>query len=231
MCTLVCFTACACQSPTRVPAAVGVLWGLCGVGHTPLRGARCTACGAAAALWLGLCIMERLRGPHHRGPRCSRAVAAPALPDQVLGCYHRTSVCAACSADDKSEWLSCGAAMVWRDQYQLNMPSSSAVPPHRRQASNHECAFARYQRGSEVCQKLAESLAHLTGSEERELFDFGRRAGEAAPLMLILDRRDDPVTPLLQQWTFQVARHESLWRDAASAAMACMQAASTLPLV
>jgi vacuolar protein sorting-associated protein 45 len=59
-----------------------------------------------------------------------------------------------------------------------------------------------------VCQKLAESLAHLTGSEERELFDFGRRAGEAAPLMLILDRRDDPVTPLLQQWTFQVAIRE-----------------------
>ena len=78
----------------------------------------------------------------------------------------------------------------------------------RRKATHGYACYAccaRYQRGSEVCQKLAESLAHLTGSEERELFDFGRRAGEAAPLMLILDRRDDPVTPLLQQWTFQVA--------------------------
>ncbi len=77
----------------------------------------------------------------------------------------------------------------------------------------HLMPCARYQRGSEVCQKLGESLAHLTGSEERELFDFGRRAGEAAPLMLILDRRDDPVTPLLLQWTFQVCmsvhRHKS----------------------
>ena len=33
----------------------------------------------------------------------------------------------------------------------------------------------RYQRGSEVCEKLARSLDHLTGVEERELFDFGRR--------------------------------------------------------
>ena len=33
----------------------------------------------------------------------------------------------------------------------------------------------RYQRGSEVCEKLARSLEHLTGVEERELFDFGRR--------------------------------------------------------
>jgi vacuolar protein sorting-associated protein 45 len=81
----------------------------------------------------------------------------------------------------------------------------------------HVAPCARYQRGSEVCQKLAESLAHLTGSEERELFDFGRRAGEAAPLMLILDRRDDPVTPLLLQWTFQVSanRAEALRAEAA----------------
>lgn len=65
----------------------------------------------------------------------------------------------------------------------------------------------RYQRGSEICEKLAGSLEHLTGTEERELFDFGRRSGEAAPLMLLLDRRDDPVTPFLQQWTFQVCAY------------------------
>lgn len=46
----------------------------------------------------------------------------------------------------------------------------------------------RYQRGSDVCEKLAKSLEHLTGSEERELFDFGRRSGDSAPLMLLLDR-------------------------------------------
>mmetsp|Transcript_18589 Transcript_18589/g.56139 ORF Transcript_18589/g.56139 Transcript_18589/m.56139 type:complete len:583 (+) Transcript_18589:324-2072(+) len=68
----------------------------------------------------------------------------------------------------------------------------------------------RYQRGSEVCQKLGESLEYLTGQEDRGLFDFGRRAGEPAPLMLLLDRRDDPVTPLLLQWTFQAMVAELL---------------------
>ena len=41
----------------------------------------------------------------------------------------------------------------------------------------------RYQRGSEMCEKLAKALDHLTNSEDRELFDFGRRAGEASPLV------------------------------------------------
>ncbi|KAL4433463.1 hypothetical protein ABPG77_010316 [Micractinium sp. CCAP 211/92] len=65
----------------------------------------------------------------------------------------------------------------------------------------------RYQRGSEICERFAQSLHHLTAIEERELFDFGSR-GEAAPVLLVLDRRDDPVTPLLSQWTYQAMVHE-----------------------
>ena len=62
-----------------------------------------------------------------------------------------------------------------------------------------------YQRGSEICERFAASLHHLTAVEERELFDFGSRGGsEGAPVLLVLDRRDDPVTPLLSQWTYQV---------------------------
>lgn len=38
--------------------------------------------------------------------------------------------------------------------------------------------------------------------QESGLFDF--RRAEVAPLLLIIDRRDDPVTPLLNQWTYQV---------------------------
>lgn len=59
-----------------------------------------------------------------------------------------------------------------------------------------------------MCEKLAQSLAHLTCVEERELFDFGARGGDTAPVVLLLDRRDDPVTPLLLQWTFQAMVHE-----------------------
>ena len=38
---------------------------------------------------------------------------------------------------------------------------------------------------------------------ERTLFEFGNRRG-GAPLLLILDRKSDPITPLLTQWTYQV---------------------------
>ncbi|KAF5199472.1 Vacuolar protein sorting-associated protein 45-like protein [Thalictrum thalictroides] len=43
---------------------------------------------------------------------------------------------------------------------------------------------------------------------EREsgLFDFRRT--EVSPLLLVVDRRDDPVTPLLNQWTYQAMVHE-----------------------
>lgn len=68
----------------------------------------------------------------------------------------------------------------------------------------------RYQQRSELATNLAKSLHHLTNVEQRELFDFGSRAGETAPLLLILDRKDDPVTPLLTQWTYQAMIHDIL---------------------
>lgn len=43
---------------------------------------------------------------------------------------------------------------------------------------------------------------------ESALFDF--RLTQVAPLLLILDRRNDPVTPLLSQWTYQAMVHELL---------------------
>ena len=59
-----------------------------------------------------------------------------------------------------------------------------------------------------MCEKLALALNHLTTEEERALFDFGSRAADESPLVLILDRKDDPVTPLLLQWTYQAMVHE-----------------------
>jgi vacuolar protein sorting-associated protein 45 len=43
-------------------------------------------------------------------------------------------------------------------------------------------------------------------SKDSALFDF--RQNEIAPMLLILDRREDPVTPLLNQWTYQAMVHE-----------------------
>ncbi|KAH7447578.1 hypothetical protein KP509_01G112400 [Ceratopteris richardii] len=64
----------------------------------------------------------------------------------------------------------------------------------------------RYQRTSEISRRLANELARLMYEEESHLFDFRRT--EMSPLLLIIDRRDDPVTPLLNQWTYQAMVHE-----------------------
>jgi len=63
----------------------------------------------------------------------------------------------------------------------------------------------RYQNSSEMARKLAESVRN-TISRDANLFDF--RQNDIAPVLLILDRREDPITPLLNQWTYQAMVHE-----------------------
>lgn len=61
-------------------------------------------------------------------------------------------------------------------------------------------------------------MSHSEGQEECSFFAelrlrcYRRRAQFMSnrPLVLILDRRDDPVTPLLSQWTYQAMVHELL---------------------
>eukprot|EP00762_Andalucia_godoyi_P002215 ANDGO_07494.mRNA.1 Vacuolar protein sorting-associated protein 45 len=62
----------------------------------------------------------------------------------------------------------------------------------------------RYSKGSSLAQGLATELT-LRMDQEASLFDF--RASRT-PLLLILDRREDPVTPLLNQWFYQAMAHE-----------------------
>lgn len=44
----------------------------------------------------------------------------------------------------------------------------------------------------------------------RSLFDTLPPPNDSGTLLLILDRRNDPVTPLLTQWTYQAMVHEQL---------------------
>ncbi|MED6209023.1 vacuolar protein sorting-associated protein 45 [Stylosanthes scabra] len=64
----------------------------------------------------------------------------------------------------------------------------------------------RYQRTSDIAKRIAHETNKLMYQEESGLFDFRRT--EVSPLLLVLDRRDDPVTPLLNQWTYQAMVHE-----------------------
>lgn len=65
----------------------------------------------------------------------------------------------------------------------------------------------RYEKNSLLARKLATEVRyHVT--QEEQLFNFRRT--DTPPILLILDRRDDPITPLLTQWTYQAMVHELL---------------------
>ena len=66
----------------------------------------------------------------------------------------------------------------------------------------------RYTEGSLPSQKLADRI-HNQMNKESSLFDFHGR-NTLKPVLLILDRRDDSLTPLLNQWTYQAMVHELL---------------------
>lgn len=68
----------------------------------------------------------------------------------------------------------------------------------------------RYEKNSLLCRKLATEVRYATTQEE-QLFDF--RKPDTPPILLLVDRRDDPVTPLLTQWTYQAMVHELLGID------------------
>ncbi|XP_034828183.1 vacuolar protein sorting-associated protein 45 [Maniola hyperantus] len=69
----------------------------------------------------------------------------------------------------------------------------------------------RYEAGSEACSRLAERVRELV-RREAVLMDYNIpfNGDVPPPQLLILDRRDDPVTPLLTQWTYQAMVHELL---------------------
>lgn len=72
----------------------------------------------------------------------------------------------------------------------------------------------RYARSSKLCQTLGEDLKKFV-VENKELFSFQSSSGRGSSTgagnectVLLLDRRNDPVTPLLGQWTYQAMVHE-----------------------
>ncbi|SCU99230.1 LANO_0F01200g1_1 [Lachancea nothofagi CBS 11611] len=59
----------------------------------------------------------------------------------------------------------------------------------------------RFEAGSRLTSKLAQEVVHIIDQNERTLFDFPPM--DAPPLLLILDRHRDALTPMLQPWTYQ----------------------------
>ena len=65
----------------------------------------------------------------------------------------------------------------------------------------------RYQGQSELARRLASDLIAAM-EKESDLFTY--RKTNDTTLLLVLDRKDDPITPLLTQWTYQAMVHECL---------------------
>ncbi|KAI9493739.1 Sec1-like protein [Zychaea mexicana] len=63
----------------------------------------------------------------------------------------------------------------------------------------------RYETASPMARQLAQEVQKNI-QREGQLFDF--RRPDTPPVLLILDRRNDPVTPLLSQWTYQAMVHD-----------------------
>ncbi|EPX74573.1 vacuolar sorting protein Vps45 [Schizosaccharomyces octosporus yFS286] len=63
----------------------------------------------------------------------------------------------------------------------------------------------RYDVNSFLSLKLAEEIGYVT-QNETQLFNF--RKSDTPTILLILDRKNDPITPLLTQWTYQAMVHE-----------------------
>ncbi|KAF6018868.1 VPS45 [Bugula neritina] len=99
--------------------------------------------------------------------------------------------------------IGCKAANQWnRKCLQRTVEGLTSV-----MLSLRKCPAIRYQANSDMTYKLAEAVRQ-TISKEASLFDFRRT--DVPPQLIILDRKEDPVTPLLNQWTYQAMVHELL---------------------
>ncbi|ORY76290.1 Sec1-like protein [Leucosporidium creatinivorum] len=104
------------------------------------------------------------------------------------------------------------AVALYGDTPNTFSPSSLALPRHIEGLtalllSLKKRPIIRYERMSPMAKKLGQEVLYQMNNQT-ELWEFRKAA--TAPLLLILDRRNDPVTPLLSQWTYQAMVHELL---------------------
>lgn len=64
----------------------------------------------------------------------------------------------------------------------------------------------RYESNSKMCHKLASSVLYKIKENKGLFSDVPKK--DISPLLLIVDRRNDPITPLLFPWTYQSMIHE-----------------------
>jgi vacuolar protein sorting-associated protein 45 len=95
-------------------------------------------------------------------------------------------------------------APKYASQYERNLQGlQSMLLALKRQPS-----AIRYAGHSPCAEELANDIHEAIQGDE--IFQFRNSNRSGGLLLLVLDRRDDPVTPLLSQWTYQAMVHELL---------------------
>ncbi|QLL32865.1 hypothetical protein HG536_0D03870 [Torulaspora globosa] len=64
----------------------------------------------------------------------------------------------------------------------------------------------KFEANSRMCSKLAREVSIYIEQNEKTLFDFPKI--DSTPMLVLLDRKNDPLTPLLQPWTYQSMLNE-----------------------
>lgn len=77
--------------------------------------------------------------------------------------------------------------------------------------SLRKCPVIKYENGLLETKRLAlEMLYHINLNLNNNLFDDVQMKLEVPPVLLIVDRKSDPITPLVLPWTYQLMIHELL---------------------
>lgn len=126
----------------------------------------------------------------------------------------------------------CDVYVLSRDLFTLSLPSTTTLSLEGGWTPHEDLAFQRivdglfavtltlqrrplirYQRSSHICHRIAVALQSRIATE-RILYESCARGGAGEngtqAVLLLCDRREDPLTPLLNQWTYLAMIHELL---------------------
>jgi len=172
-----------------------------------------------------LALSKELKSPKYNEYHIFFTNVVPHMRLEQLAC------CDECEVVYQVQEFYADVFAVNHELFSLNLPSTSRLTEdHSRWSTYEEKIFDRIVEGllatclalrmlpvirftasSELTRQIAYRLQSRI-TEESSLFEAsGREArNEAPPQLLLLDRRNDPVTPLLNQWTYQAMLHELL---------------------
>mmetsp|Transcript_8410 Transcript_8410/g.11054 ORF Transcript_8410/g.11054 Transcript_8410/m.11054 type:complete len:577 (-) Transcript_8410:43-1773(-) len=104
--------------------------------------------------------------------------------------------------------MTTAAGTSWAPKYRIQYERNVQGLQNMLLAMKKQPSVIRYAASSPCAEELAKDVFDSIKADD--IFHFRRPTNSGGLLLLVLDRRDDPVTPLLSQWTYQAMVHELL---------------------